>query len=464
MTAGPAAPPGQPPPPAPAPRARGRAPRAREPPARPGEAAGGFRAPAEGRRAGSPRYGPWPQRPCPRGGAGRGAGRTAPDVVGAGAGAGAGAAAAGWSRAAAAGRSAASAPTGSRARPPASPRSRPGPSGLRWEPPRAPERSRLALATAAPRRPPPHLPSVSLSAAAAPTPVCALRPPPCSPPLHLPAVPIKDPPRPRFPLRRAPLAVPIRARAPHRCLSLPPALSTIDWQDLAACDPILPTTPAGPVTLQQVTPGWGRLGCPRHRAPTGWSPPDAGSPPGLSQLQETLTQRQEELATMQESNVQLKELASQARELAAVLDTLMLPQGADGAALPPPPLHFPSPLATTSRVGAGPAEPRDEAAAVDAMLRAVSEKCRAALRSLPTAKRPRPAPRLHGSFRGLRTDRAARRPGCEELEGGGGLEGGGSLRTALGEAGGIRTLAFPQGSAFTFRTAAGGYRFRWVPR
>lgn len=110
---------------------------------------------------------------------------------------------------------------------------------------------------------------------------------------------------------------------------------------------------------------------------------------------------------------------------------------------------------------------------MDAMLREVSEKCRAALRSLgaspgpglggspgssPTAKRPRPAPSLHGAFRGLRTIRTAPRPGGE------GLEGLGSLRAALGEAGSIRTLAFPQGSAFTVRTAAGGYRFRWVPR
>uniref|UniRef100_A0A8B9FYH2 Multicilin n=1 Tax=Amazona collaria TaxID=241587 RepID=A0A8B9FYH2_9PSIT len=163
-----------------------------------------------------------------------------------------------------------------------------------------------------------------------------------------------------------------------------------------------------------------------------------------SQLQETLTQRQEELVTLQDSNVQLKELASQARQLAAALDV----SGGTGPC-----------------VGAGRAEPREEAVAVDAMLRAVSEKCRAALPGgSPTAKRPRPAPRLHGSFRGLRTCRAAPRPGCRELEGGGGLEGGGSLRTALGEAGGIRTVAFPQGSAFTFRTAAGGYRFRWVPR
>ncbi|KAF1576865.1 Multicilin, partial [Eudyptes moseleyi] len=199
-----------------------------------------------------------------------------------------------------------------------------------------------------------------------------------------------------------------------------------------------------------------------------------------SQLQETLTQRREELATLRESNVQLKELASQARQLAAVLDTLMLPQCDDGAALPPPPppptppppsLH-PQPPPTAAAAapagiwgGRGRPEPGEEAAGVDAMLREVSERCRAALRSLggspggsPTAKRPRPAPRLHGAFHGLRTGRAAPRPG------GGGLEGGGSLRAALGEAGGIRTLAFPQGNAFTLRTAAGGYRFRWVPR
>ncbi|NWT48425.1 MCIN protein, partial [Chroicocephalus maculipennis] len=195
-----------------------------------------------------------------------------------------------------------------------------------------------------------------------------------------------------------------------------------------------------------------------------------------SQLQETLTQRQEELVTLRESNVQLKELASQARQLAAVLDVLMLPQCADREVLPPPPpppLHPLPPLPAAAApagtwVGVGRAEPREEAAGVDAMLREVSEKCRAALRSLgggspggdspggdsPTAKRPRPAPLLHGAFRGLRTGRA----------GGEGLEGGGSLRAALGEAGSIRTLAFPQGNAFTLRTAAGGYRFRWVPR
>ncbi|NWX52882.1 MCIN protein, partial [Steatornis caripensis] len=143
-----------------------------------------------------------------------------------------------------------------------------------------------------------------------------------------------------------------------------------------------------------------------------------------SQLQETLTQRQEELATLRENNVQLKELASQARQLAAVLDV---------SAAAPPSLAAPQPGRSPghSAVG-GPT-------------------------GSPTAKRPRRAPRLHGAFRGLRTGRAAPLPGSGELEGGG------SLRAALGEAGGIRTLAFPQGNAFTLRTAAGGYRFRWVP-
>ncbi|XP_066038451.1 multicilin [Chamaea fasciata] len=319
-------------------------------------------------------------------------------------------------------------------------------------------------------------------------------------------------------------------------------LSTINWQDLAASAPILPTTPVGPVTLQQgpcfqdgpefdfqefrdtvsdfisdvstlmppppdctnydfslgeeVTfgpctpqlqssvlvqvppqhlsfpePCWRHLADQRQKAL-------GDALEANNQLQETLTQRQEELVTLRESNVQLKELASQARQLAAVLDTLMLPQSADGTVLPPPPLHpLPPSPASSASAGTG----LEDAEGVDAMLRAVSEKCRAALRSLggspghrsgdspggspghspggsPTAKRPRPGPRLHGAFRGLRTGRAAPRPP------GGELEGGGSLRAALGEAGSIRTLAFPQGNAFTLRTAAGGHRFRWVPR
>ncbi|NXW48765.1 MCIN protein, partial [Nyctiprogne leucopyga] len=132
-----------------------------------------------------------------------------------------------------------------------------------------------------------------------------------------------------------------------------------------------------------------------------------------SQLRESLTQRQEELVTLRESNVQLKELASQARQLAAVLDTLMLPQCADGAALPPPPLHPPRPPPPAAAAAAAPG----------------------------------------GTWGGRGQPEPWEEP-----------EGGGSLRAALGEAGSIRTLAFPQGNAFTLRTADGGYRFRWVPR
>ncbi|NXU54952.1 MCIN protein, partial [Turnix velox] len=192
-----------------------------------------------------------------------------------------------------------------------------------------------------------------------------------------------------------------------------------------------------------------------------------------SQLQETLKHKQDELATLSENTVHLKELAIHARQLATVLETLVLPQHADGAALPPP-----LPLAAAAASagpwdGVGLPEWREQAAGVNAMLRDMSEKCSAALRSLggcsprgdnpgedspgrdsPTAKRLRAAPGLHGAFHGLRTERVS----------GEGLEGVGSLRVALGESGSIRTLAFPQGNAFSLRTAGGGYQFRWVPR
>ncbi|NXH37124.1 MCIN protein, partial [Myiagra hebetior] len=144
-----------------------------------------------------------------------------------------------------------------------------------------------------------------------------------------------------------------------------------------------------------------------------------------SQLQETLTQRQEELVTLRESNVQLKELASQARQLAAVLDVsaarylAWLPQGPGGQC--------------------------------DVGCRGNRVQGEVALGGT--------GPGWGEMWNGIVQCRVhAPRPG------GGELEGGGSLRAELGEAGTIRTLAFPQGNAFTLRTAAGGHRFRWVPR
>ncbi|KAL9820955.1 multicilin [Geothlypis trichas] len=470
--------------PAQAPQARGRVPRARERAARPGTAAGGFGAPeGEGGRAAPP----WPRPLAPllagRRRAGRGAeGARRHRSWSRGRGRGRGASMEQGGRRRAFGSICPNTVQGQPARPAKKP-ARPG-GDTAWTPP----------AALSPRAPPPRVRRSGASPAAA-----------------------------------APALV----------------LSTINWQDLAASVPILPTTPAGPVTLQQgpcfqdgpefdfqefrdtlgdFIPDVSTLmppplDCTDYDFSLGEEvafgpctsqlqssvlvqvPPQTLSSPELcwrdladqhqkalgdaleanSQLQETLTQRQEELVTLRESNVQLKELASQARQLAAVLDTLMLPQSADGTALPPlPPLHPlppPPPAAAAAPAGTGP----EDAEGVDAMLRAVSEKCRAALRSLgggagdsagaspggspghspghsPTAKRPRPGPRLHGAFRGLRTGRAAPR------RAGGELEGAGSLRAALGEAGAIRTLAFPQGNAFTLRTAAGGHRFRWVPR
>lgn len=38
-----------------------------------------------------------------------------------------------------------------------------------------------------------------------------------------------------------------------------------------------------------------------------------------------------------------------------------------------------------------------------------------------------------------------------------------SFRTCIKDHSTIRTLAFPQGNAFTIRTNGGGYKFRWVP-
>ncbi|NXR92792.1 MCIN protein, partial [Hypocryptadius cinnamomeus] len=154
-----------------------------------------------------------------------------------------------------------------------------------------------------------------------------------------------------------------------------------------------------------------------------------------SQLQETLTQRQEELVTLQKSNVQLKELASQARQLAAVLDV--------SAARHPSWLPHGDSQEQGLRCGRGPCGVGWSSGAQCGAKQDGAVRCRS---------------RDSHSLSPARTGRAAPRPGGRELEGGG------SLRAALGEAGAIRTLAFPQGNAFTLRTAAGGHRFRWVPR
>lgn len=102
---------------------------------------------------------------------------------------------------------------------------------------------------------------------------------------------------------------------------------------------------------------------------------------------------------------------------------------------------------------------------VNEILREISDKCNLALQSIDEnrgPKRPRgesDTVHMYGAFHGLQT-----RNSCSSLDmSGSDLEEGVSFRTSIKEHCNIRTLAFPQGNAFTFRTATGGYKFRWVP-
>ncbi|XP_037001042.2 multicilin [Artibeus jamaicensis] len=184
-----------------------------------------------------------------------------------------------------------------------------------------------------------------------------------------------------------------------------------------------------------------------------------------NQLHATLTQKQEEIASLKERNVRLKELASRTRHLASVLDKLMITQAQDCRAAAEPCLL----KATAKRsleellVAAG-----QDCAQADAILRDISEHCDEGLQSHDpkrlrlqpeSASLLRPPGQLHGAFRGLRTDCSVRALDLSHGE----LEEGGSFCTPIRSHSTIRTLAFPQGNAFTIRTANGGYKFRWVP-
>ncbi|KAJ6669893.1 hypothetical protein lerEdw1_000442 [Lerista edwardsae] len=175
-----------------------------------------------------------------------------------------------------------------------------------------------------------------------------------------------------------------------------------------------------------------------------------------NQLQVTLTQKQEEIASLKEKNIQLKELASQAKQLASVLDKLMIPHSSDFS-----PTSGPN---KRSLVQMSVADQEDDTE-VDEILREISDKCNAALQSMDESrgpKRPRgegEAIQMYGAFHGLQT--------CSSLSSldlsGSELEEGMSFKTSINAHCNIRTLAFPQGNAFTVRTAGGGYKFRWVP-
>ncbi|XP_006889622.1 PREDICTED: multicilin [Elephantulus edwardii] len=183
-----------------------------------------------------------------------------------------------------------------------------------------------------------------------------------------------------------------------------------------------------------------------------------------NQLHVTLTQKQEEIASLKERNVQLKELASRTRHLASVLDKLMITQSRDCQVATEPFLLRATAKRSLEELFSATGQ---DCAEVDAVLRELSQRCDEALKN-HDPKRPRLQPEpastagrpgnLHGAFRGLRTDcsQSALNLSQSELEDG-------SFSTPIRSHGTIRTLAFPQGNAFTIRTANGGYKFRWVP-
>ncbi|XP_032260304.1 multicilin [Phoca vitulina] len=184
-----------------------------------------------------------------------------------------------------------------------------------------------------------------------------------------------------------------------------------------------------------------------------------------NQLHVTLTQKQEEIASLKERNVQLKELASRTRHLASVLDKLMITQSRDCGTTAEPFLLKATAKRSLEELFSAAGQ---DCAEVDAILREISERCDEALQSRdPKRLRLQPEPankagmpgNLHGTFRGLRTDCSRSALNLSHSE----LEEGGSFSTPIRSHSTIRTLAFPQGNAFTIRTASGGYKFRWVP-
>uniref|UniRef100_A0A8C4RKM7 Multicilin n=1 Tax=Erpetoichthys calabaricus TaxID=27687 RepID=A0A8C4RKM7_ERPCA len=164
-----------------------------------------------------------------------------------------------------------------------------------------------------------------------------------------------------------------------------------------------------------------------------------------NQLHATLSQKEEEIVSLQERNVQLKELANQAKHLASVLD---IKSGLKRRRLSD---HY---------------EQLPDCMEVDEILRDITDKCNVALHG--DAKHPRlcldernnsgtpSIERIHmyGAFNGLQTSTTLSTSEMEE---------GMSFRTSIRDHCTIRTLAFPQGNAFTTRTNNGGYKFRWVP-
>ncbi|KAJ8380914.1 hypothetical protein SKAU_G00016920 [Synaphobranchus kaupii] len=178
-----------------------------------------------------------------------------------------------------------------------------------------------------------------------------------------------------------------------------------------------------------------------------------------NQLHLTLNKKQEETRSLQQRNLHLKELANQAKHLASVLSRLISPNGNPTPPGGPPALHSPTKrrrLEWRSEPEGGGMPAGEE---VSRILRDVSERCRAVLQE-QAGDQPDSA-RMHGKFQGLLTStpHSSVRPQVGEEEEAEGT----AFRTSIRDHCTIRTLAFPQGHAFTSRTPQGGCRFRWIP-
>ncbi|KAM5194778.1 multicilin [Mantella aurantiaca] len=193
-----------------------------------------------------------------------------------------------------------------------------------------------------------------------------------------------------------------------------------------------------------------------------------------TQLHVTLNEKQEEIDSLKEKNGQLKELADQAKHLASVLDQLMSHRSraasklsSDGVLTRPPVKRNLEEFFQQSS--------DQECNQVDDILREISKKCNAALMGCDYAEAKRP--KLHsgdpmdcldeatsrikmcGAFHGLKTSTGHSSLNLCDTD----LEEDVSFKTSIKDHSTIRTLAFPQGNAFTIRTNGGGYKFRWVP-
>uniref|UniRef100_A0A4W3JZ92 Multicilin n=2 Tax=Callorhinchus milii TaxID=7868 RepID=A0A4W3JZ92_CALMI len=191
------------------------------------------------------------------------------------------------------------------------------------------------------------------------------------------------------------------------------------------------------------------------------------------QLHVTLERKQYEIVSLKERNIQLKELASKAKHLASILDKVMKQESqAPSEVLPE---TFPLRSPTKRQRFDDPYFGNQDCENVDEILRDISEKCNAALQTFngtdyehfkatvnsgeTSYNESKETINMYGSFSGLQTSTACSTVNLSNSD----LDSDTSFKTSIRDHCTIRTLAFPQGNAFTTRTHNGGFKFRWSP-